>query len=119
MSLLKGSKNEVWQNVTAKLPSDGKAIIVNFRVKFKKLKKSEYKDFMERFNGKNGNPSIEDGLSDMILDWKMPGPDGEDIPFSKEVLIDEAFEDTHYLNPILDAFVGLHIAGWDEIKAKN
>jgi hypothetical protein len=119
MSLLKGNQNEVWQNCTAKLPSDKKDIIVNFRVKFKRIPKSEYKELMNDFNGRNGNPDIDAVLADYILDWRMPGPDGTDVPFSKEVLVEEAFDNSHYLNAILDAFIGLHQANWKELKAKN
>ena len=119
MSLLKGQKNEVWQNVTSKIPSDGKDTIVNYRIKFKKLKRTEYESFMERHNGKQGNPRLEDGLADMIVDWKMPGPDGNDVPFSKEVLINDAFEESFYLVPISEAFIKLHNMAYKEFKAKN
>jgi len=119
MSILKGQKNEVWQNITSKIPSDGKDIIVNYKIKYKKLKRTEYESFMERHNGKNGNPKLEDGLPDMILDWKMPGPDGEDVPFSKENLIDGAFEESFYLMPISEGFINLHNMAYKEFKAKN
>lgn len=119
MSLLKGAKNEVWQNVTSKIPSDGKDIIVNYRIKYKKLKRSDYESFMERHNGKGGNPKLEDGLPDLIVDWKMPGPDGEDVPFTRENLVDEAFEDSYYLQPIAEAFISLHNLAYKELKAKN
>lgn len=119
MSLLKGVKNEVWQNITSKIPSDGKDTIVNYKIKYKKLKRTEYETFMERHNGKNGNPKLEDGLPEMIVDWKMPGPDGNDVPFSKETLVNEAFEESYYLAPIADGFIGLHNQAWKEFKAKN
>ena len=118
---LKGVKNELWLKCHAAIRQDeGKPIDVNFRVKFRKPSMREVKDMQQNFQEAIVSFDVDtmiDLLSDYILDWDMPGNDGNTVEFREENL-ELALDDIDYFNAICNGFADL-ISGRDSQRLGN
>lgn len=118
---LKGVKNELWLKCQASIRQDeGKPIEVPFRVKFRKPSMREVKnmqrDFQEALVAFDVD-RIMDLLEAFILDWDMPGSDGQPVEFCPENL-ELAMDDIDYFNAIANGFADL-ISGNDSQRLGN
>lgn len=106
-SIFKGVKNKIWVQCQADLPTDKiKDNIEHFSVLISKLKDSEYKALLERV--KDDRTTIEHEISKIMHDWKVKGPDDENVDFNPEN-VEQFFEEGPYKVGLVEAFYELHI----------
>lgn len=118
---LKGVKNELWLQCVAEVRQDGgKPISVPFKIKFKKPSMREVKELQRDFQESLVNFDVDvmiDIIEGFVLDWDMPGNDGNPVEFCEENL-EIAMNDIDYFNAIANGFADL-ISGQERQRAKN
>lgn len=118
---LKGVKNELWLSCKAAVRQDDtKPIDVPFKIKFQKPTMRQVKelqrDFQESVTSFDIDRMIEI-IGEFILDWEMPGNDGNPVEFCEENL-ELALDDIDYFNAIANGFADL-ISGQESQRTKN
>lgn len=88
MALLKGKQDQIVIPLTADIDADhGKSIAVDFTATIKLLPYEDAQAVLETINSKGKDkPSDETLVRRYVLDWDMPGPDGEKVRFSDAAL---------------------------------
>lgn len=111
-TFLKGVKNEIWVKTTAHVrQDDGRDIQVPFRLKCRKPERDEIRELSS--SGKTDDEIARE----YVLDWDMPGNDGEKVDFSAENF-DIALRDPDYLKAVGNAMAEL-LFGKEALRAKN
>jgi len=105
----KGVKNEIWVSCQAALPTDkSKDNIEQFRIKFSKLKESDYKAMLERVRDEDNPSDMASELSKLITDWEVQWDDGSAADFTKENL-EAIWEEGPYAAGIIEGFMQLQM----------
>lgn len=124
MALLKGKADQIIIPLTADLDADhGKTLAVRFEATIKRLPYDEAQDVFRAIQnrGENGgDPSDEALVSRYVLDWKMPGADGADVPFSHEAL-QEALQERGYRDALIEGVMTMILGKkvMDRLRQKN
>ena len=104
---LKGVKNELWVQCKASIrQDDGKSVDVPFKIKYRKPSIREAKGLQADFHESALSFDIDrilELLTEFILDWDMPGNDGNPVEFNEDNL-ELALEDIDYFNAIVNGF---------------
>lgn len=88
MALLKGKQDQIVIPLTAEIDGDhGKTISVDFSATVKLLPYEEAQEVLATINSKDKDkPGDETLVRRYVLDWDMPGPDGEKVRFGDAAL---------------------------------
>lgn len=124
MALLKGKADQIIIPLTAELDADhGKLLTVRFEATIKRLPYDEAQDVFRAIQNRaenNGDPSDEALVSRYVLDWKMPGADGTDVPFSHEAL-QEALQERGYRDALIEGVMTMILGKkvMERLRQKN
>lgn len=124
MALLKGKQDQIIIPLAAELDADhGKLLTVRFEATIKRLPYDEAQDVFRAIQNRadnSGEPSDETLVSRYVLGWKMPGPDGTDVPFSDEAL-QEALQERGYRDALIEGVMTMLLGKkvMERLRQKN
>lgn len=116
MNILKGVKDEIVIRATARIRQDeGRHIDVPFKLRCKRPSSAEVKEIMEE--SRAGTIDDEATIRAYVLNWDMPGADGNSVEFSEENLA-LALDHPDYRQAMMNALIELFF-GKEALRAKN
>ena len=124
MALLKGKQDQIIIPLAAELDADhGKLLTVRFEATIKRLPYDEAQDVFRAIQNRadnSGEPSDETLVSRYVLDWKMPGADGTDVPFSDDALR-EALKERGYRDALIEGVMTMILGKkvMERLRQKN
>jgi len=117
-SILKGVSDKIWIKTTAKVRQDkGRHIEVPFEVQCKVPSVTRIRDLREELNDPDNQVTDAQLAQEFILDWDMPGADGNKVEFNADNM-DIVLDHPDYVAAIGNAMTEL-LFGKEALKAKN
>lgn len=115
-SILKGATDRIWIKTEAKVRAeDGGTITVPFKLYCKRPTSAQIADIRERMH--TGDVHDADIAREHVIDWQLPGADGEPLEFSADNL-DILLDQPDYLKAVGTAMLEL-LFGPEVLKSKN